>query len=1158
MIKRTFRNLIFVYLIILVSSGIYAQIRTADCYGVNKDNPTWGMTNDSLIFNTPVAYTDGVSEPAGKNRPNPRVISNTLFVQDKFMKNEKNLSDYMFIWGQFIDHDMTLVTDDASQPFYIQVPIYDPWMDPFGSGSAIIPMSRSNSYPGTGTSLQNPRKFANAITAYMDASVVYGSTDQEAAWIRTFSNGKLKTSAGNLLPYNTLTGELGSEIDPNTPFMDMRGSTEKHFVAGERRVNENPLLTSIHTIFVREHNLQCDKIRSRHPEWTDEQIYQRARKIIGGFIQNITFTEWFNSLTGSQLPDYSGYNSKINPQISNLFSAAGFRLGHTLINSVIMRMDQTSHHMGNSEMRLADAFFKPSLIRENDGIEYFIKGSCYQSHQRFDTKIIDDLRNMLFGPVGAGGLDLAAINIQRGRERGLADYNTLRKSYGLEVYTSFKQITDDPKAVMDLYNLYNGDIDNIDPFVGLLAEKHKPNSNVGELMEAVLSEQFIRLRDGDPFYFLSDPELAIDEIYEIANTKFGDIVRRNTNMNNIPRDIFITEPDLFEIRTITGLKNNIENPDWGCSFTPLVRFGTNGYTDKISKPAGENRPNPREISNRLFAQNGNLFDNLELSDYVFNWGQFLDHDLSIINDSKDPFFIKVPKGDIFFDPDSTGEKYITLFRSLFAETSGTSESNPRNSLNELSAYVDGSNVYGSTDERTNWLRAFHDGKLKVSEGNMLPYNTNSGEHDGEVDSNAPKMAHPITPADGRWHIAGDERANENPLLIAIHTIWMREHNRVCDELKTKNPLWNDEVLFQEARRIVIAKIENITFNEYLPAMGVNLSTYTGYKDEVMPQITNVFSAAAFRYGHTIINGNILRLNNDCSIYPSGHTRLKDTYFYPGSIKIETDNQLEPYLFGMMHQRQQGLDIKVIDDVRNFLFGQPGQGGMDLVSLNIQRGRERGLADYNTIRKDYGLTPITSFSQITSNKTLSSDLEDLYKNVNDIDFWVGMLSEDHIPGSIFGPLGNTIIKRQFEDLRDGDRFFFEIDKGLSEEQKMEIRYTKWSDVIGRNTSMENLPKSIFFYQGSCTDVKDLFVDKSSVNVYPNPSLNTLNLEFEGNENTEGKIEIVNMLGQTLVKDNIVISDSYNHFNYDISNLNSGIYIINIRSDKGQLSKQFVKL
>ena len=159
-------------------------------------------------------------------------------------------------------------------------------------------------------------------------------------------------------------------------------------------------------------------------------------------------------------------------------------------------MDQTSHHMGGSEMRLADAFFRPELIRQNDGIEYFLKGSCYQSHQKYDAKIIDDLRNMLFGPPRAGGLDLAAINIQRGRDRGLADYNTLRKSYGLEPYTSFKQITDDTKLVQDLYELYDGDINNIDPFVGILSEKHSENSNVGELIETILAEQFIRLREG--------------------------------------------------------------------------------------------------------------------------------------------------------------------------------------------------------------------------------------------------------------------------------------------------------------------------------------------------------------------------------------------------------------------------------------------------------------------------------------------------------------------------------------------------------------------------------------------------------------------------------------------------------------------------------------
>ena len=179
------------------------------------------------------------------------------------MTNEKKLSDYIFMWGQFIDHDMTLVIDNVVEKINIQVPRFDAWMDPFGFGTVMIPMARSLATPGTGTSIENPRRYSNVITAYLDGAVVYGLSESEAKWIRTFTDGKMKTSKGNLLPYNTLTGEFDSKTDPGAPFMDMRGNPDKHFVAGERRVNENPLLIAMHTTFVREHNLQCDKIKAR-------------------------------------------------------------------------------------------------------------------------------------------------------------------------------------------------------------------------------------------------------------------------------------------------------------------------------------------------------------------------------------------------------------------------------------------------------------------------------------------------------------------------------------------------------------------------------------------------------------------------------------------------------------------------------------------------------------------------------------------------------------------------------------------------------------------------------------------------------------------------------------------------------------------------------
>src|SRR5207248_9031712 len=91
-------------------------------------------------------------------------------------------------------------------------------------------------------------------------------------------------------------------------------------------------------------------------------------------------------------------------------------------------------------LSLAQAFFNPAQVVQT-GIDPILKYLSSDNAQEVDNKIVPELQNFLFGPPGAGGFDLAALNIQRGRDHGLADYNTTRRAYGLPAVTSFAQIT---------------------------------------------------------------------------------------------------------------------------------------------------------------------------------------------------------------------------------------------------------------------------------------------------------------------------------------------------------------------------------------------------------------------------------------------------------------------------------------------------------------------------------------------------------------------------------------------------------------------------------------------------------------------------------------------------------------------------------------------
>lgn len=506
--------------------------------------------------------------------------------------------------------------------------------------------------------------------------------------------------------------------------------------------------------------------------------------------------------------------------------------------------------------------------------------------------------------------------------------------------------------------------------------------------------------------------------------------------------------DPMRYRTIDGTQNNLRHPEWGAAGQNVLRFTSNGYADGVSAPGGVNRPNPRTISNSIFAQDGLVNDPFGLSDYCWAWGQFIDHDFGFTIDGDEPLHIPVPAGDPWFDPMSTGQGIIPMSRNAFDPTTGTSIANPRQHINEITAFIDASTVYGSEPDWAAWLRTFVGGKLKVSNGNLLPFNTTTGELTAPVAPNAPHMENPIGVLD-KIFVAGDARVNENPLLTGLHTVFVREHNRVCDELARKYPDWNDEQLYQHARKYISGYVQAITYEEWLPAVGIELPPYTGYNPNVHPQVLNVFTAAAFRLGHTLLNGNILRLDNDGNVIPEGNLLLRDAFFNPFLI---TEFGLEPFFKGMSVQNQQRFDAKVKDDVRNSLFGPGTPGGRDLAAININRGRERGVADFNTIRQDFGLEPYTSFDQISDNPETVAALENLYDSVDDIDAWVGLLAETPEPGEFFAETMRTVLTYQFTVLRDGDRFYYENDPVLTDEEKEHIKKIRLHYVIMRNSDI----------------------------------------------------------------------------------------------------------
>jgi len=455
---------------------------------------------------------------AGANRAGARVVSNAVCAQTRSRLSRKRASSFVWQWGQFVDHDIDMTM--AMQPTEaadIPVPVGDPWFDPSGIGGVVIPFARSAYNSATGGDVSSPREQVNSITTWIDASNIYGSNPvRVAALRRNNGSGKLRMSRGQLLPRN------------HEGLANVGGPSPALFLAGDVRANEQVALTAMHTLFMREHNRWCRRIARQSPQLTGEDIYQRARRLVGAQMQAITYREFLPMLLGKDaIAPYSGYDSSVDARIHNVFSTASYRYGHSQLNATLLRLDADRNEIAEGHLSLAQAFFAPDRLRNEGGISPLLRGLAAQRAQAVDPYIIDEVRNFLFGPPGAGGFDLAALNIQRGRDHGLGSYNEVRETYGLARVSSFDEISKKAAVRARLASVYSS-VDDIDAWVGGLAEDRLAGALVGELNRAVLVAQFQALRDGDRFWY--ERQLPPDTVAKINGLRLSRIIEKNSDV----------------------------------------------------------------------------------------------------------------------------------------------------------------------------------------------------------------------------------------------------------------------------------------------------------------------------------------------------------------------------------------------------------------------------------------------------------------------------------------------------------------------------------------------------------------------------------------------------------------------------------------------------
>jgi hypothetical protein len=229
--------------------------------------------------------------------------------------------------------------------------------------------------------------------------------------------------------------------------------------------------------------------------------------------------------------------------VTNSFAHAAFRFGHTQINNFTLLVNVLNQVVGS--LSIDDAFFNPSFLADDPGnLRRTLKGLAFQTGQEVDLHLVDGIRNNLFGNVGGGGIDLGALDIQRGRDHGFADFaarNPKAAAAGIVAALEALYPTDplDPG---------NTGINAIDPFIGMLAEDHLPGSNVGPVLNAIIGNQFLRLRDGDRFFYTGDEFLQLPEVkavLDINTVTLGKVITWNTGAIGLQDNVFFDRSVLF-------------------------------------------------------------------------------------------------------------------------------------------------------------------------------------------------------------------------------------------------------------------------------------------------------------------------------------------------------------------------------------------------------------------------------------------------------------------------------------------------------------------------------------------------------------------------------------------------------------------------------------
>ncbi|XP_078388337.1 dual oxidase 2-like [Cetorhinus maximus] len=547
----------------------------------------------------------------------------------------------------------------------------------------------------------------------------------------------------------------------------------------------------------------------------------------------------------------------------------------------------------------------------------------------------------------------------------------------------------------------------------------------------------------------------------------------------------------WETQRYDGWYNNLAYHNRGAAGSSYIRLLPARYADGVYQALSEPEvPNARIISNIISNGSSGLpSDNNSTVLSVF----FGYHVMSEILDTRHPacppefFDVPIPRGDSVFDPNGTENVRLLFQRSGWDSRSGHSPNNPRIQVNEVTAWIDGSSIYGPSHSWCDELRSFSGGQLASGSDPLLP----------KPSTGKLPMWNPPDPSTGQtglqgFYDFGNAVANESPFTMAESVIWFRYHNSLASEFAVQNPSWSDEDVFQQARKWVIASFQNIALYDWLPKyLEKRLPDYTGYKKFVDPGISPEFQTAAIRFGASMVPPGVYMRNRECVFrnvttinnMESPALRVCNNFWSREKPNLLTGVHVEELIFGMASQIAEKEDNIIVEDLRDYMYGPLKFSRSDLMALTIQRSRDHGLPTFNTARQAFQLSPISNWSEIKLNlvkekRELFEKLAEQYDDISELELWPGGLLESNgTPGDLF----TEIMIEQFQRIRDGDRYWFENQQNglFTPEEINSIQKMTFYDVLVKalSTNSNEIQKDVFIWKAGdpCPQPKQLTVD-----------------------------------------------------------------------------------